>query len=100
MGMCWVKKCMEYEVESSRPRGRPKRTWSEVLQMFLLVPAHPGSPRAVKRLLLCCSVPDPTAVTSGLSFHSLLAIILPLSAFKWLFPVPFNSVCTHLLGTS
>jgi len=22
----WVKKCMEYEVEGSRPRGRPKRT--------------------------------------------------------------------------
>ena len=28
----WVKKCMEYEVEGSRPRGRPKRTWREVLQ--------------------------------------------------------------------
>jgi len=25
-----VKKCMEYEVEGSRPRGRPKRTWREV----------------------------------------------------------------------
>jgi len=23
----WVKKCMEYEVEGARPRGRPKRTW-------------------------------------------------------------------------
>jgi len=23
----WVKKCMEYEVDSPRPRGRPKRTW-------------------------------------------------------------------------
>ena len=23
----WVKKCMEYEVECSRPRDRPKRTW-------------------------------------------------------------------------
>jgi len=22
----WVKKCMEYDVEGSRPRGRPKRT--------------------------------------------------------------------------
>jgi len=22
----WVKKCMQYEVEGSRPRGRPKRT--------------------------------------------------------------------------
>jgi len=28
----WVKKCMEYEVESSRPRGRAKRTWREVMQ--------------------------------------------------------------------
>jgi len=26
------KKCMEYEVEGSRPRGRPKRTWKEVVQ--------------------------------------------------------------------
>jgi len=23
---------MEYEVEGSRPRGRPKRTWTEVVQ--------------------------------------------------------------------
>ena len=28
----WVKKCMEYEVEGSRNRGRPKRTWLEVVQ--------------------------------------------------------------------
>ena len=28
----WVKKCMEYEVEGSRPRGRPKRPWREVVQ--------------------------------------------------------------------
>jgi len=28
----WVNKCMEYEVEGSRPRGRPKRTWTEVVQ--------------------------------------------------------------------
>jgi len=27
-----VKKCMEYEVEGSRPRGRPKRTWKEVVR--------------------------------------------------------------------
>jgi len=28
-----MKKCMEYEVECSRPRGRrPKRTWKEVVQ--------------------------------------------------------------------
>jgi len=26
----WVKKCMQYEVEGPRPRGRPKRTWREV----------------------------------------------------------------------
>jgi len=23
----WVKKCMEYEVEGARPKGRPKKTW-------------------------------------------------------------------------
>ena len=28
----WVKKCMEYEVESPTPRGRPKRTWREVVR--------------------------------------------------------------------
>ena len=28
----WVKKCMEYDVEGSKPRGRPKRTWKEVVQ--------------------------------------------------------------------
>ena len=28
----WVKKCIEYEVESPRPRGRPKRTWREVVK--------------------------------------------------------------------
>ena len=28
----WVKICMEYEVEGPRPRGRPKRTWREVVR--------------------------------------------------------------------
>jgi len=28
----WMKRCMEYEVEGSRPRGRPKKTWKEVVQ--------------------------------------------------------------------
>jgi len=28
----WVNKCMEYELEGSRPRGRPKRTWRDVVQ--------------------------------------------------------------------
>ena len=39
MGMCcekktldWVKKCMEYEVEGSRTRGRPYMAWREVVQ--------------------------------------------------------------------
>jgi len=27
-----VKKCMEYEVEGARPRGRPKKTWTEIVQ--------------------------------------------------------------------
>jgi len=25
----WLKKCMEYEVEGARPRGRPKETWRD-----------------------------------------------------------------------
>jgi len=39
MGKCckkedadWVKKCIKYEVEGSSPRGRPKRTWKDVVQ--------------------------------------------------------------------
>jgi len=27
-----VKKCIEYEVESPRSRGRPKKTWREVVE--------------------------------------------------------------------
>ena len=27
-----MKKCIEYEVEDSKPSGRPKRTWLEVVQ--------------------------------------------------------------------
>ena len=28
----WVKKCMEHEVEGTRPRRRPKKTWKEVVR--------------------------------------------------------------------
>jgi len=28
----WVKKCMEYEVEGARPIGRPKKTWTEIVE--------------------------------------------------------------------
>jgi len=28
----WVKKCTEYEVDGARPRGRPKKTRTEVVQ--------------------------------------------------------------------
>jgi len=28
----WVKKCMEYEVEGARPRGRTKKTWRETAE--------------------------------------------------------------------
>jgi len=28
----WVKKCMEYEVEGARPRGRLKKTWREIVE--------------------------------------------------------------------
>jgi len=27
-----VKKCMEYEVKGGRPRGRPKKTWTEIVE--------------------------------------------------------------------
>jgi len=27
-----VKKCIEYEDEGARPRGRPKKTWREILE--------------------------------------------------------------------
>jgi len=28
----WVKICMEYEVEGARPRGRPKKTWRQIVE--------------------------------------------------------------------
>jgi len=28
----WVKKCMEYEMEVARPRGRPMKTWKEIVE--------------------------------------------------------------------
>jgi len=28
----WVKKGQEYEVEGARPRGRPKKTWREIVE--------------------------------------------------------------------
>ena len=28
----WVKKCIDFEVECVRPRGRPKKTWSKVIE--------------------------------------------------------------------
>jgi len=28
----WVKKCMEYKVEGTRPGGRPKKTWREIVE--------------------------------------------------------------------
>jgi len=28
----WVKKCMEYELEGARPRGRPKKTWTAIVE--------------------------------------------------------------------
>jgi len=28
----WVKKCLEYEVQVVRPRGRPKKTWREIVE--------------------------------------------------------------------
>ena len=28
----WVKRCIEYEVEGATPRGRPKKTWREIVE--------------------------------------------------------------------
>jgi len=28
----WVTKCMEYEVEGARTRGRPKKSWREIVE--------------------------------------------------------------------
>jgi len=28
----WAKKCMEYEVEDARPRGKPKKTWRGIVE--------------------------------------------------------------------
>jgi len=28
----WVKKCMEYELEGARPKGRPEKTWREIVE--------------------------------------------------------------------
>jgi len=28
----WLKKCMEYEVEGARPRGKPKITWRKIVE--------------------------------------------------------------------
>jgi len=30
----WMKKCMEYEMEHSRPRDRLKRTWKDIVQKY------------------------------------------------------------------
>ena len=28
----WVRRCVEHQVEGPRPRGRPKKTWKEVVR--------------------------------------------------------------------
>jgi len=28
----WVKKCIEYEVDGAEPKGRPKKTWGEIVE--------------------------------------------------------------------
>ena len=50
----WVKKCMEHEVEGSRPRGRPKKTWKEVVRedcQSLHCPAYHFSWHPIKSFL-------------------------------------------------
>ena len=40
----WAKKCMAYEVVGSRPRGRPKKTWLEVVWTARLNRCHSAHP--------------------------------------------------------
>ena len=57
----WVKKCMEYKVEGTRPRGRPKKTWREIVEKDcracgLNTEDANNFHRAVKRLCVCVCV--------------------------------------------
>jgi len=36
----WVKKCLDFEVEGVKPRGRPKKTWSEVKKKDCQTPTY------------------------------------------------------------
>jgi len=36
----WVKKCIEFEVGDVTPRGRPKKTWSKVIEKGLSDPTN------------------------------------------------------------
>jgi len=31
-----VKKCMKFEVKGARPRGRPKKTWREIVEKTVM----------------------------------------------------------------
>jgi len=48
----WVKKCMEYEVEGSRPRGRPKRSWRKVVQKKIV--KHVNWPGRMLWIIIDC----------------------------------------------
>ena len=28
----WVRKCMDYEIDGKRPRGRPEKTWKDSVE--------------------------------------------------------------------
>jgi len=54
----WVKRCMEYEVEGPRHRGRPKRTWTEFVEKDCKLNKedainHSKWRKDVKRLRVC-----------------------------------------------
>ena len=32
----WVRKCMDYEVDGKRPRGRPEKTWKDLVEKDMI----------------------------------------------------------------
>ena len=96
----WVKKCMQYKVEGPRPRGRPKRTWREVVEkdcQARKLKKEDAMDCSRGKLIKDSGDPDECETVSGLMF--LLVLAYPGSpgqrAVKWL--CVCVCVCVYLL---